>query len=35
LFFIGMALVTLPLAVFSLKSLRVLAHPEHSPAEAP
>src|SRR5271163_2804562 len=35
LFFSGMALVTLPLAVFSLKSLRTLAPPEDSPAEAP
>jgi hypothetical protein len=35
LFFVGMALVTLPLAVFSLKSLRTLAHPEDLPADAP
>jgi hypothetical protein len=35
LFFSGMALVTLPLAVFSLKSLRMLARPEDSAAEAP
>jgi drug/metabolite transporter (DMT)-like permease len=35
LFFVGMALVTLPLAVFSLKSLRTLAPADDSPAESP
>jgi drug/metabolite transporter (DMT)-like permease len=34
LFFIGMALVTLPLLVFSLKSLGTAPPPESSPAEA-
>jgi hypothetical protein len=35
LFFVGMALVTLPLAVFSLKSLRTLAPADDPPAESP
>jgi drug/metabolite transporter (DMT)-like permease len=35
LFFIGLALVTVPLAVFSLKSLRTLAHAAPAPAGAP
>jgi hypothetical protein len=35
LFFVGMALVALPLAVFSLKSLRTLADDDDSAAESP